>query len=77
MIRANEQTERQKLHFKYTTAKKLVGVWDEYIPFHRRSASYIEDLKYVAAYQGYDPEVIAELLREGFRLWEVGEYLYA
>ena len=80
MIRANGQTELQKFHFKYTTAKN----WWEYgvSTYHPSTGSvplgsYIEDLKYVAAYQGYDPEVIDELLREGFSPWEVEEYLYA
>ena len=39
--------------------------------------SYIDDLKYLAMYQGYEPEVIDEMLREGFSPDEVEEYLYA
>ena len=80
MVRANGQTERQKFHFKYTTAKNW---WEYGTSTYRPTAdplsvnSYIEDLKYVAAYQGYDPEVIDELLRDGFSPWEVEEYLYA
>ena len=80
MIRANGQTERQTFNFKYSTAKN----WWEYgsSTYHQSAepvqlGSYIEDLKYVAAYQGYDPEVIDELLRDGFSPWEVEEYLYA
>ena len=80
MVRTNGQTERQQFHFKYTPARN----WWEYGPStYRPSAnpfsanSYIEDLKYVASYQGYDPEVIDELLRDGFSPWEVEEYLYA
>ena len=80
MVRANGQTERQTFNFKYSTAKN----WWEYGTSTYRPTddplsvnSYIEDLKYVAAYQGYDPEVIDELLRDGFSPWEVEEYLYA
>lgn len=80
MIRANGQTERQQFDFKYTTARNW---WEFGSSTYRSTAdplfvnSYIEDLKYVAAYQGYDPEVIDELLRDGFSPWEVEEYLYA
>ena len=79
-IRANGQTERQKFNFRYSTAKNW---WEYGTSTYRPSVdplsvnSYIEDLKYVAAYQGYDPEVIDELLQEGFSPWEVEEYLYA
>ena len=80
MIRANGQTERQKFNFRYSTTKN----WWEYGSIAHSSpttavplGSYIEDLKYVAAYQGYDPSVIDELLQEGFSPWEVEEYLYA
>ena len=80
MIRANGRTERQKFNFRYSTAKNW---WEYGMSAYRPSAdslsvnSYIEDLKYVAAYQGYDPEVIDKLLRDGFSPWEVEEYLYA
>ena len=39
--------------------------------------SYIEDLKYCAMFQGIDPEVIDELLEDGWQPEEVEEYLYA
>lgn len=80
IIHANGQTERQSFHFKYSTVKNW---WEYGTSMYRPTAdplsvnSYIEDLKYVAAYQGYDPEVIDELLRDGFSPWEVEEYLYA
>lgn len=38
--------------------------------------SYIDDLKSVAAYQGYSPEDVDELLNNGFTPEEVEEYLY-
>ena len=37
---------------------------------------YIEDLKSVAAYQGYSPEDIDELLENGFAPEEIEEYIY-
>ena len=38
--------------------------------------AYIEDLKYMASFQGFEPEVVDELLAEGFGFDEVEEYLY-
>jgi hypothetical protein len=38
--------------------------------------AYIEDLKYMAAFQGIEPEEIDELIKEGFSLDEIEEYLY-
>ena len=37
---------------------------------------YIEDLKSVAAFQGYDPSDIDELIEAGFSLWEIEDYIY-
>ena len=37
---------------------------------------YIEDLKSVAAYQGYSPEVVDALLDEGFMPEEIEDYIY-
>lgn len=39
--------------------------------------TYIEDLKAVAAYQGYSPEDIDNLLEKGFLPEEVEEYIYS
>ncbi len=38
--------------------------------------SYIDDLKSVAAYQGYSPEDVDELIKNGFTPEEIEEYLY-
>ncbi len=38
--------------------------------------AYIEELKYMASFQGIDPEEVDELLREGFSLDDIEEYLY-
>ena len=38
-------------------------------------ASYIEDLKSVAVYQGFAPETVDELLKEGFSPEEIEEYI--
>ena len=37
---------------------------------------YIEELKYIAMYQGIDPEEIDELLAGGFTLDELEDYVY-
>ena len=37
---------------------------------------YIEELKYIAMYQGIDPEEIDALLASGFTLDELEDYVY-
>lgn len=46
--------------------------WDYDIPKN----SYIDDLKSVAAYQGYSPDDVDELIKSDFTPEEVEEYLY-
>lgn len=54
--------------------------YTDYSDFHWWDYSlkddYIEDLKSVAAYQGYSPEVIDTLLAEGFMPEEIEDYIY-
>ena len=54
--------------------------YTDYSDFHWRDYSlkddYIEDLKSVAAYQGYSPEVVDALLDEGFLPEEIEDYIY-
>ena len=52
--------------------------WWEYDLTDRGSVteSYIEDLKYLALAQGIAPEEVDELLKEGFTLDDIEEYLY-
>ena len=38
---------------------------------------YIEELRRFACYAGFDPEIVDELICEGFSLFEVEEYIYA
>lgn len=47
--------------------------WWNYSAF---KSSYIDDLKSVAAYQGYSPDDVDELINSGFTPEEVEEYLY-
>lgn len=46
--------------------------WD----YNTSNSSYIDDLKSVAAYQGYSPDDVDELINSGFTPQEVEEYLY-
>ena len=39
-------------------------------------SSYIDDLNSIAAYQGYSPDDVDELIGSGFTPEEVEEYLY-
>lgn len=54
--------------------------YTDYSDFHWWDYSlkddYIEDLKSVAAYQGYSPEVVDTLLAEGFMPEEIEDYIY-
>ena len=80
LIHPNGQIERSTFHFKYTQGRNW---WEYGMPVASslgNSAilpSYIDDLKYLAMYQGYEPEVIDEMIREGFSPDEMEEYLYA
>jgi len=80
LIRPGGQTERSTFHFKYAQGRNW---WEYEAPISTYTGcgilpeAYIEDLKYVAMYQGYDPEMIEELLNEGISPEEVEEYLYA
>ena len=60
--------------FKYTDYSFFKCNWWDYDIGNNKT--YIEDLKSVAAYQGYSPEDIDELLNNGFTPEEVEEYLY-
>lgn len=54
--------------------------YTDYSDFHWRDYSlkddYIEDLKSVAVYQGFSPEVVDALLDEGFMPEEIEDYIY-
>ncbi|MBR3870282.1 MAG: class II glutamine amidotransferase [Clostridia bacterium] len=48
--------------------------WNNILP--ETQESYIENLKTVAAYQGFAPETVDELLDNGFSPEEIEEYIY-
>ena len=48
-------------------------VWSD--PQNDRN-EYIHDLKLIAAGEGYHPEVVDCLLRQGFTLWEIEDFIY-
>ncbi len=52
--------------------------WYEYgyFDFGYKESDYISDLKTVAAYQGYSPDDVDELLHNGFSLEEIEDYIY-
>ncbi len=49
--------------------------WWSYMPKDKQNA-YVEDLKAVAAYQGFAPEMVDDLLQNGFTPEEIEEYIY-
>ena len=52
------------------------GWWEIDLTERPITEAYIEDLKYMAAFQGIEPEEVDELIKEGFSLDEIEEYLY-
>lgn len=60
--------------FKYTDYSYFGNCnwWD----YDISESSYIDDLKSIAAYQGYSPDDVDELIKSGFTPEEVEEYLY-
>ena len=50
--------------------------WWDYEPENDYKDDYIEDLRSVAAYQGYAPDVVDELLAAGFMPEEIEDYIY-
>ena len=66
--------ERARFHFSSYVGQN----WWDFCLKTRDNATeeYIEDLKYMASFQGYSPEIVDELLAEGFGFDEIEEYLY-
>lgn len=80
MFVPNGQLERQDFQFRYTTGRSWWTYGTSASPASGTSAlhdSYIDDLKFLATYQGYEPEIVDRMLGAGFTADEVEEYLYA
>ena len=74
LIAPNGTLERSRFHF---SDYGLRNWWEYGISKHDDATEeYIEDLKYMASFQGIPPEYVDELLAEGFGLDEVEDYLY-
>ena len=73
-ITPSGKLEKSRFDFSYYFGRG----WWEYDLTERDSVTeaYIEDLKYLALAQGIAPEEVDELLKEGFSLDEIEEYLY-
>lgn len=69
------EIEKNGFHYSDYTAVSSCNWWD-YGVYGTDCDMYISDLKAVAAYQGYSPEDIDELLENGFAPEEVEEYIY-
>ncbi|MBQ7033885.1 MAG: class II glutamine amidotransferase [Clostridia bacterium] len=62
--------------FKFADYSSLYDCrWWSYMPKDKQNA-YVEDLKSVAAYQGFASETVDELLNDGFTPEEIEEYIY-
>lgn len=62
--------------FSYTDYSSLYDCrWWNYMPKKDKNA-YIDDLKAVAAYQGFASETVDDLLQDGFTPEEIEEYIY-
>ena len=73
-ISATGTMERSRFHFSSYVGQN----WWDFCLKTRDNATeeYIEDLKYMASFQGFEPEIVDELLAEGFGLDEAEDYLY-
>ena len=65
--------EKSRFDFSYYFGR---GWWEIDLSERPITEAYIEDLKYMAAFQGIEPEEVDELIKEGFSLDEIEEYLY-
>ena len=65
--------EKSRFDFSYYFDR---GWWEYDLTERPVTEAYIEDLKYMAAFQGIEPEEVDELIKEGFSLDEIEEYLY-
>ena len=65
--------EKSRFNFSYYFGR---GWWEYDLTERSVTEAYIEDLKYMAAFQGIEPEEVDELIKEGFTLDEIEEYLY-
>ena len=65
--------EKSRFDFSYYFGR---GWWEIDLSERPITEAYIEDLKYMAAFQGIEPEDVDELIKEGFSLDEIEEYLY-
>ena len=68
--------EKYSFHYSEFSAVKSCNWWNYELYGIGYEDMYIEDLKSVAAYQGYSPEDIDELLENGFAPEEIEEYIY-
>lgn len=72
-IMPSGKLEKSRFDFSYYFGR---GWWEIDLTERPITEAYIEDLKYMAAFQGIEPEEVDELLKEGFSLDEIEEYLY-
>ena len=72
-ITPSGKLEKSRFDFSYYFDR---GWWEYDLTERPVTEAYIEDLKYMAAFQGIEPEEVDELIKEGFSLDEIEEYLY-
>lgn len=74
MIKPDGTTEQSRFPFSHYGGRNW---WDFCLRTRDdTTAEYIDNLKYMASFQGIMPEYVDELLAEGFGLDEIEEYLY-
>lgn len=84
-IAPNGRIDRNEFRYRYFQKPSLWGygcychdMWyDEvYAESTDLDEAYINDLKTFAAYQGFEPEIVDNLLHDGFSIDEIEEYIY-
>lgn len=79
-INASGVLTKSRFDYKYYCGKGWWEYGEMYFPKIEHEVyteqDYIDELKYIAMYQGIDPEEIDELLAGGFTLDELEDYVY-
>ena len=77
-IKPDGNLEQEKFAYQIYTGKNWYNYgWSMPTVTAHHDDEYIEELRRFACYAGFDPEIVDELIREGFSPFEVEEYIYA
>ena len=77
-IKPDGKPEQEEFAYQIYTGKNWYNYgWSMPTVNAHHNDDYIEELRRFACYAGFDPEIVDELIGEGFSTFEVEEYIYA